>query len=68
MSNKLNCKITFKDGVEITIRGYEDVEIHSLSNSDVEFNNIANKAIAGNTTEYIRLCCKINERLGVEVL
>lgn len=66
--NKLNCKITFKDGVEVTIRGYEDVEIHHLSENDIEFNNIANKALNGNVTEYIRLCCKINERLGVEVL
>ena len=66
--SKINCKVTFKDGVEITIRGYEDVEINHLSENDIEFNNIANKALNGSTTEYIRLCCKINERLGVEVL
>ena len=60
--------VEFKDGVHVTIYGYEDMQVNSLSNSDVEFNNIASKAIAGNTTEYIRLCCMINNRLGIEVL
>lgn len=60
--------IEFADGVHITIFGEEDVQVNSLSLSDVEFNNIANKAMMGSETEYLRLCNTINNRLGVEVL
>ena len=60
--------VEFKDGVHITIFGEEDVQVNNLSISDVEFNNIANKAMMGSETEYLRLCNTINNRLGVEVL
>ena len=60
--------VSFADGVHITIYGVEDVEVNSLSTSDVDFNNIANKAMSGSETEYLRLCNIINHRLGVEVL
>ena len=60
--------VEFADGVHITIFGVEDVQVNSLSNCDVEFNNIANKALNGSETEYLRLCNMINNRLGVEVL
>lgn len=60
--------VSFNDGVHITIFGEEDVQVNSYSTSDVEFNNIANKAMMGSETEYIRLCNTINNRLGIEVL
>ena len=60
--------VKFKDGVHITIKGVEDVEVHSLSTTDVDFNNVANQALLGSETEYLRLCNMINNRLGVEVL
>lgn len=61
-------KITFKDGVQVTIRGVEDLTVEQLSSCDVEFNIIANKAMNGSETELLRLCNLINNRLGVEVL
>ncbi len=60
--------ISFKDGVHITIDDEENMQVNSLSTTDAEFNNIANKAMLGSETEYLRLCNIINYRLGVEVL
>ena len=59
--------IQFKDGLHITIKGAEDVEVNSMSNSDVFINNIISK-MDTSETDFIRFCVLMNERLGEEVL
>lgn len=59
--------VEFKDGLHITIKGVEDVEVNSMSNSDVFINNIISK-MDTSETEFLRFCNLINLRLGVEVL
>ena len=59
--------IQFKDGVHVTIKGEQDMQVNSLSETDVFFNTVAAKAKTSET-EFLRLCNLINNRLGVEVL
>ena len=59
--------VEFKDGLHITIKGVEDVEVNSMSDSDVFINNIISK-MDTSETELLRFCNLINLRLGVEVL
>lgn len=60
--------IEFKDGVHVTIDEEENVTVNNYSERDVEFNNIANKAMSGDETNYLRLLNIINKRLRTEAV
>lgn len=60
--------IKFRDGVHVTIDEEENVTVNEYSNSDVEFNSVANKAMLGDETNYLRLLNIINHRLHVEAV
>ena len=64
---KMIYKISFKDGVSVTIEN-DTVVVESLSKTDVDFNIVANKAMMGEETSQFRLMNLINNRLGVEAL
>ena len=64
---KMIYKISFKDGVSVTIEN-DTVVVESLSKTDVDFNIVANKAMMGEETSQFRLMNFINDRLGVEAL
>lgn len=60
-------KVTFKDGMSITIRGVEDVQVNTMSETDSQMNQLID-SMYNSETDYLRFCVAVNRRLREEVL
>ena len=59
--------IQFKDGMNITIRNDQDVQVNVRSTTDASMNQLIDK-MNDSETDYLRFCVAINDRLKEEVL